>query len=106
MSLNLLLWILVALFVVADILVVHSVTPTTPTTNFWWTVILFFRDVNAKALALVNSIWGDMVKNWHEYAILALIYVLMFGISAPLYFVYVLAGYLIFRLVQDITGVK
>ena len=99
------LWVVLALFAVVDFMVVHT-APATPVTGVYATVIGFFKDVNAKLLSLINSIWGDVVKNWVEYVLLGIIYLLLFGLNLPIYLIYVLIGYLLVRLIQDMTGVK
>lgn len=103
MSLSLILLVLIGLFALVDFLVVHYVPATA--TGIELTILGFFKDVNAKVLALLNSIWAEVVKNWHEYAILGVIYLILFGLSLPLVFVYALIGYLLLRLIQDIFKV-
>ena len=117
-----LLLLLVVLFALADFLMVHFVAyvPVVPggpsVTGFKGviqTILKFFMDVNAKLSALINSIWLEIVTNWHELAIVAAIwlvlYLYIFGVD-PVLFAKILVGallfYLSFRLVTDAWGSK
>jgi hypothetical protein len=102
MSLQVLSWILVGLFVVVDLAACLALNSTGPLAK----VREFFLGVNTKLVAILQSILTEVEKNWQEYALLFVIYFLLAGLSLVVWFAYVLIGYLIFRLVQDITGVK
>jgi len=95
-------FVLLALFILADLLVVQLVKPGGPSklTN---DILGFFVYVNASVFQAIDAVKVEVVKNWHEYAILGAIYLLMLGVGGVAsLFVYVLIGYLLMRLIQDI----
>lgn len=98
LSFNLLL-IVLAVFAIADFLVVHFVANPVPGTVLA-TVLHFFVDVNAKLKAVVDSIFVELTKNWLEGVILFIVYLLVFGLN-PVLFVEILVGYLLARLIVD-----
>lgn len=89
-------------FALVDFLVVHFVKA--GTVGVLGSILAFFVDVNNKLKALINSLWGEVVDNWHEYAILAGIYFLLFGLGTVALLSYFLAGYLALRLIEDAFG--
>lgn len=61
----------------------------------------FFKDFNAKFVALIDTLFNEIKANWHEWAIIAALYFLFLGLNALLFFALVLVGYLAFRMMQD-----
>jgi hypothetical protein len=102
MSFQVLTWILVILFVVVDVVACLTI----PVASKLAPVLNFFLGVNTKLVAILQSLLSEVEKNWQEYVLLFVIYFLLAGLSLVVWFVYILTGYLVFRLIQDMTGVK
>lgn len=102
MKFNFLMMLLVGLFAAVDFLVVHFTAPLKAPTSMMASVYLFFVNVNVMLKGLIDSIFDEVESNWHEFALLGLIYFLLFGLDLPIVFVYVLVGYLATRLIADI----
>ena len=92
------LGILILVFSVLDFAVVHFVPATS--TGVALTLLNFFLDVNKKAKAFIDTAVSEVTKNWHEFVLLWVIFLVLYSIS-PLFFAFVLTGYLSFRLVFD-----
>jgi len=102
LSFNTLLIVLVV-FAVVDFLYVHFAQRVGSPDSIFGAIMRFFVDVNNKAKAFINSIFGEIEKNWLEAVILVVLYFLVFG-TDPVLFVRVLIGYLVLRLILDAFG--
>lgn len=94
------LYVLVILgFALVDFLYVHFVKAAPG--SLWDSIMKFFVDVNAKALTAVNTVFNEIISNFHEYGML----IVVFFVGGPQLFVQVLAGYLGLRITPDILSV-
>lgn len=86
-------------FVLTDFAFVHVVKSPAPG-SILATILAFFNDVNTKALTTVNTVFNELISNFHEYGILAVV----FMVGGPVIFVQAIIGYLGVRLAPDVIS--